>query len=362
MAHEPPIGSLDTLLAATTRAHGYPALAAAVASGAGVLAAGASGVRKTGDPQSVTIEDRFHLGSIAKPMAATVLATLVEEGRLGWETTPRGVFPEFAADVHPALHDVRLEQLLAHRAGIAPFTDDAELAPPPPFTGSPRDRRLAFAAWLLGHAPSTTPGTEVRYSNAGYAIVAAMAERVADRPWEALVRERLFAPLGLVGAGFGWPAAQNAEQPWGHRKTGPTLTPHPPDDAYQLAPLWTPAGDVHATMPDLAKFGRMHLRGLAGEETPIRAETVRRLHAPLGTVEGGDGVALGWGITETGHQHAGSAGTFFALLVVRPEHDRVYAFATNAAASDSMDANEDDARLAKGLLTTLIARFEGSQR
>lgn len=105
------------------------------------------------------------------------------------------------------------------------------------------------------------------------------------------------------------------------------------------------------------RFGRTHLLGLAGDETPLRAETVHRLHTPLGTGEGGD-YGLGWGIAETGHQHAGCAGTFFALLVVRPEHDRVYAFATNAAASDSMAANEDDANLAKRLLASLIERFE----
>lgn len=228
MSHEPEIDSLAPLLSETNRAHGYPALAAAVASGAGVLAAGTTGVRKVGDPQPVTVEDRFHLGSISKPMTATVLATLVEEGRLGWETTPREVFPELAASIHTALHDIRLDHLLAHRAGIAPFTDDAELTPLPPFAGSPRDRRRAFAAWLLGQEPSATPGTDFLYSNAGYAIAAATAERVADRPWEALVRERLFAPLNLASAGFGWPAAADPEQPWGHRKTGSTLTPPPP--------------------------------------------------------------------------------------------------------------------------------------
>lgn len=355
------IESLDTLLAESNRAHGYPAIAAAVASSAGLLAAGATGVRKVGDPQPATVEDRFHLGSISKPMTATVLATLVEEGRLGWESTPRELFPDLAASIHPALHQVRLDHLLAHRAGIAPFTDDAEMVPLPPFTGSPRDRRFAFAAWLLRREPAATPVSDFHYSNAGYTIAAAMAERVADRPWEALVRERFFAPLRMASADFGWPAAANPNQPWGHRKTGPTFVPHPPDDAYQLAPLLTPAGDVHATMPHLAAFGRMHLRGLAGEATPLRAETVERLHTPLGTIEGGDhGIGLGWGIAESGHQHSGSAGTFFALLVVRPEHDRVYAFATNAAASDAVAANEDDANLAKGLLAALIERFEGT--
>ena len=358
MTEVPIMEPLDDLLHAVNDGHGYPALAAAVASSGGITGAATTGVRKAGGHDSVTVEDRFHVGSITKPMTATLLATLVEEGRLRWDAAPTDVLPEFAAALHPALRSVRLEHLLAHRAGIAAFTDDDEMVPVPSFDGSPRDQRLAFAGWLLLQEPSATPISDFLYSNAGYAIATAMAERAANESWEDLMRACLFTPLSLESAGFGWPALLSLDQPWGHYKRGPVLEPQEPDGPYQLGPLLAPAGDVHMTVSDLAEFGRVHLRGLAGEDTLLRAITVRRMHTSLGTAPGG-GYGLGWSIAESSHNHTGSGGTFIALLLLRSEQDRVYAVAANVAASQTMEASEDDAGLLTSLVTTLIQRFEG---
>jgi len=44
-----------------------------------------------------------------------------------------------------------------------------------------------------------------------------MAERVTDRSWEELLKERLFEPLQMTTAGFGHPGrARSVDQPWGH--------------------------------------------------------------------------------------------------------------------------------------------------
>lgn len=348
---------LDDLLDAVNAEHGYPALVAAGASSDGPLAAGATGVRKAGGNDPVTVADRFHIGSITKPLTATVCAMLVEDGLLGWDAALADVLPEFAAALHPALRPVQLEHLLAHRAGIAPFTDDSELEPVPAFAGSPRDRRLAFTGWLLQQAPPVAPLSVFSYSNAGYAIATAMAERAAGESWEDLIRARLFTPLSLTSAGFGWPALVSSDQPWGHFKRGDSLEPQDPHGDYQLGPLLAPAGDVHVTMADLAAFGRMHLLGLAGEDTLLAHSTVRRMHTSLGDSPGG-GYGLGFNIAENNHQHMGSAGTFLAVLMLRPQHERVYAVATNAAASQTIEASDDDAGLLKALLSALIEHFE----
>lgn len=352
MSTEPILERLDDLLEEANSPCGFPALAAAVASRGGIMAAGAIGVRKVGSDSRVTLEDRFHVGSVAKPMAATVLATIVEEGRLTWDSTPQDVFPELDAVLHPALRDIRLTHLLSHRAGIAPFEQEEERAQLPPFGGSPRDQRRAFAEWLLRREPAVPPGSADLYSNAGYAIVAAMAERVMDQPWESLCRNRLFAPLDLQSAGFGWPAKDHPDEPWGHYKTAQGLVPHPPDDVYQLGPLLVPAGDIHASILDLARFGRMHLLGLTGADTLIRASTMHVLHTPVGKY------GLGWYINESGHQHAGSAETFVAMLLLRAQQDRVYAYATNAADAEGHESPE----LRTQVVTSLVHRFEREGR
>src|SRR5215470_14830115 len=73
-----------------------PALAGAVVTSKGLEAIGATGVRKAGTPVSVTVEDEWHLGSDTKAMTATIIAHLVQRGKLKWETTLGQVFPGLA--------------------------------------------------------------------------------------------------------------------------------------------------------------------------------------------------------------------------------------------------------------------------
>lgn len=62
-------------------------MGAAVLRGERIIAQGIAGVRKRGSAERITLDDRFHLGSCTKAMTATLVAMLVEEGRLNWTTT-----------------------------------------------------------------------------------------------------------------------------------------------------------------------------------------------------------------------------------------------------------------------------------
>jgi CubicO group peptidase (beta-lactamase class C family) len=349
---------LDRLLADINREYGYPAVVAAVASSTAILAAGATGVRRAGGDEPATVEDAFHIGSIGKPLAATLFAALVEEGRLSWDTRPGAILARSAGAVHPLLVDIRLRDLLAHQAGIMPLSADEEVEQLPSFipalSGDGRAQRRALALWLLGREPAQPPRTGHLYSNASYVIAGALAEEVMDRPWEDLMRERLFDRLGLASAGFDWPAVRDPQQPWGHRWNGERFIAHRPDDSYHVGPLLTPAGDIHMNMFDLVRFGQLHLWGLAGEDTLVSAAAVRTMHTPH---DASPDYGLGWVIDDTGHQHTGSGGTFFAFLLLRPEADRVYAFATNGrdARSDEVGSH---VRLASEVLHELVQRCE----
>lgn len=347
MTHPHSIATIDELLHEINRGYGFPAVAAAVASRDGVVAAGATGVRQVDTSEPVTVQDRFHVGSISKPMASTVVGTLVEGGSLRWSSTVLDAFPELSATIHPSLRDVRLQDLLSHRAGIQPFETDEEVAQIPPFDGSPREQRFAFARWLLERDPAVAPRSEHLYSNAGYGIAAAMAERVTEAPWETLVRQRLFEALPLPSGGFGWPAKDDARQPWGHRKIGGRFHPHSPNDSYSLGASMVPAGDIHVSIIDLVEFGRMHLLGVDGRDTLLRSETIRTIHTPVGEY------GLGWNVAPNSHQHSGSAETFSAVLLLRPEGRMSYAFASNGWAPD-----ESARELATAVLQRLVNRYE----
>jgi CubicO group peptidase (beta-lactamase class C family) len=78
-----------------------PVLAAAIVTSKGLIASGAVGVRKYGTNSPVTVNDQFHLGSDTKAMTVTMLATLVEEGKLAWTTTIEQAFSELASKMNP---------------------------------------------------------------------------------------------------------------------------------------------------------------------------------------------------------------------------------------------------------------------
>ncbi|MCH2401187.1 MAG: serine hydrolase, partial [Pirellulales bacterium] len=98
--------------------HSVPAIAAAVVTRQGKVTVGAVGLRKRGTTIPVTLHDHWHLGSETKAMTATLIARLVEQQRLRWDSTTAEVFPDTSAKFHPAMREVTLLQLLCHRSGL----------------------------------------------------------------------------------------------------------------------------------------------------------------------------------------------------------------------------------------------------
>src|SRR5215471_18059742 len=98
-------------------------MAAAVLRGERIIAQGAVGVRQRGIAERITFADRFHLGSCTKAMTATLVAMLVEEGKLNWTTTLGELLAGTVKPMHAAWEKVTVRQVLAHRAGL-PFEPD----------------------------------------------------------------------------------------------------------------------------------------------------------------------------------------------------------------------------------------------
>src|SRR5262249_46964303 len=88
------VESLDAWIDSVRRQHNIPAMGAIVFRADTILASGIAGVRRSNSTTPVEERDRFQLGSNTKAITATVLATLVEEGKLKWTTTLLEVFPE----------------------------------------------------------------------------------------------------------------------------------------------------------------------------------------------------------------------------------------------------------------------------
>jgi CubicO group peptidase (beta-lactamase class C family) len=321
--------------------HRVPALVTCRIDGTRVTRIGAAGVRRRGEPELVTTTDRMHLGSCTKAMTATLCALLVREGKLSWTTTIGDVFPERREAMGGHWRDVRLESLLHNRSGApATLDEDGLWRRLWAFSGTPRDARLALLDGVLRRKPEAAQGAKYVYSNAGFSIAGAMAERVTGESWESLTRERVFAPLGMRGAGFGAPGAPGAaDEPRGHFH-GEAVEPGPRADN---PPAIAPAGTVHAPIEEWARFAAFHaLRG-RGFGEPFESLDWRALHDAS---PGGD-YAMGWAVTtrlwakgsearHTGRvlSHSGSNTMWFCVLWVAPERE----FAIMACCNEGGDA------------------------
>ena len=79
-----------------------------------VVAFGAAGVRSIESGVAVSPTDPFHLGSCAKAITSTLVAVLIEEGVLSWDTTIGEALPELSKEFDPGYAKVRIEDLLRH--------------------------------------------------------------------------------------------------------------------------------------------------------------------------------------------------------------------------------------------------------
>ena len=329
------------LNAAAQGAH-LPAIQATVTKSSGVVAHGVAGIVELGRTNAVTNEDAFHIGSCSKPFTATIVAMLVEEKKLRWDTRVLDVFPEWKTTTDAVYAPVSVADLLSHESGLPAYDDDADFVNVPPLPGGTVERRREFAHFVLTRPPAIPPRSGYKYSNAGFVVVAAMIERVSGRSWEWWIRNRIFRPLKMHSAGFGWPS-----RVYGHESAEDgKLTPVDPKGKYQLQDYLAPAGDLHMSTDDLCAFLRAHLRAMRGRKTIISPATAaamhtKRLRSALGfgnaTVAGFDEVAT----------YSGSADTFFTVIAIAAKQNVAVAVSTNAA-GDS--AQKTVGRVLKDLL------------
>jgi len=323
-------------LEAIREKHKLPAIAAAAMKDGKLVAIGATGLRRVGGTERVTVEDKWHIGSCTKSMTASAAARLVERGALKWDQTVGNTLAARCPSMDAAWKPVTLEQLLGNRAG-APGEAPRDLwAEAWQMRGSASDQRWAFTRGLFKSAPDPAPGSKFVYSNQGYAIAGQMMEVAAKKPWESIMREQLFEPLNLRSTGFGAAGtAGKVDQPWGHKDNEPV----PPGPQADNPPAIGAAGIVHLNIKDFARYAAWH----AGGKELLKPEQFAKLHTPLA----GQEYALGWRVTERpwGNgpviTHNGSNTSNFAVMWIAPARDFAVVAAVNAGGAEAEQACDE---------------------
>lgn len=260
----------------------------------------------------------FRMASNTKPVVATAIMMLAEDGKLSVDDPAAKYLPSFANDKS---RNITIAQLLSHSSGfrIEPIFY--------PFAAGEEVSLQAAVAKFGAEGPKAAPG-EYSYNNAGYNTLGAIIEVVSGMPLEAFLRSRIYDPLGMTDT-------LNHEDPAklhrmatvyrGRRsQDGGSVTftqGFTPGDAPDF-PVIRASGGMISTSADYAKFLEMfRQRGIFNGRRLLKEETVRAMITPRVKMSVDGSYGFGWMIAADGsYSHTGSDGT---MAWVDPARDLI---------------------------------------
>ncbi|MCX7042974.1 MAG: serine hydrolase [Gammaproteobacteria bacterium] len=196
----------------------------------------------------------FAIASNTKAFTATALNLLAEEGKLKLDDRVIDHLPWFQMSDPYITREMRVRDLLAHRSGLGLGAGDLLYWPTTTYTGEEVARRLR-------HVPlSGSFRDRYAYDNILYGVAQLVVEEVDGQPFEAFLRTRIFAPLGMDETRYNSDALKPGDR---NVATGYALA-----DFKDLQPAprltWhnvSGAGGVYASAHDMAKWMRLQLAG-----------------------------------------------------------------------------------------------------
>jgi CubicO group peptidase (beta-lactamase class C family) len=296
-----------------------PALAYAVFSADSVFQMGAVGYKRLRTKDTVSLYNRYHLGTATASVTSYIAARMVHQGRIKWNTPLLQVFPELRKVSDPAYTNTTLADLLAHRTGFPVFNNYLQLSKFPGYQGDPPEKRRLTVEWLVQQKPVYKDSADkggFSFSNANTMAAAAMLEKISGKPWETLLIDYVNKPLG-ISVKIGLPNRLDINQPWGHWVEGGTFNPMGPTHWFGLNPSLGPAADANLTLPDYVKFVQDHLKGLTGEKALLPQKAYELMHY------GYPVYSIGWSNIALDNYHIseadGTMGTFYCHVEIIKE-------------------------------------------
>ena len=218
------------------------------------------GVRRMGQPAKVDENTLFAIGSTTKAFTSAVLATLVDEGKLTWDTKVSDVLPGFKLQDAYASSEMTVRDLLVHRSGLGIGAGDLMFYP-----ASDRSREEIVHS-LRYIKPATSFRSTFAYSNMMYLVAGEVIKAVGGMPWEDAVRRRIFDPLQMTSTTTSSVMAADANRAWPHarittdmRGDGPVAALAAPENIDIVGPT----GSIQSSTAEIARWLELQVgRGL----------------------------------------------------------------------------------------------------
>ena len=280
----------------------------------------AHGLRKRGGSKPVSIDDKWHIGSVTKSLTATLIAILVENKVLDLNNTLPKLMP--GLNMNESWYTCTLRNLLTHTSGLPPNFAPRIFHLRPTDQDKLTEIRKQLVEQSLSDPASRAPGSEFEYSNVGYTVAALAAEIATGKNYQTLLAEYVLSKIGLANTGFGPPKGDKPEdQPLGHRVRFGFRSPVDPHrDESDNSPVILPAGGLHMSLLDLVTYGKEHLEEGRNNSSLLEEESWKQLHQPVL-----NNYACGWIRQEKRWAdgnilwHNGSNTLWYALLILIPK-------------------------------------------
>ena len=267
--HAAPANSIEALDAFIARAlvtYRVPGAAVAVVQDGQVVLLKGYGVRDITKPDAVDENTIFQLASNTKALTAAAAASVVDEGKLDWDTPVFNYVPEFTAYDPYMTRWLTTRDLLAHRTGW------------PEFTGDILDNFGYSRAEILHRLRYLEPAYSLRevaqYSNPGFFVAGEVAARASGLSWNELVEQRLYAPMGMTRSGTLYADLQDANATAAHALAGEQTVLVQPTNQDTMGA----AGSATSTAADMARWLQMLLNdGKYGETQVLQPGSVAEM-------------------------------------------------------------------------------------
>lgn len=268
----------------------------------------------------------FWIASMSKPITATAVMMLVDEGKIDINAPVEKYLPEFKGQKLAVMKDgkqidakapsrpITVGDVLSHTSGL-PFKSAQE---EPTLDLLPLKKAVeTYAATPLQYEP----GKGYQYSNAGINTAARILEVVSGMAYEGFMDKRLFEPLGMKDTTF-WPTeAQLTRLAQGYKpnaarndleSTKIIQLYYPLSDRTKRYPM--PAGGLFSTAHDVARFCQMILNGgELGGHRYLSAAAIKQMTTRQTPAEVKNDYGFGWATGGGVFGHGGAMATNMAI-------------------------------------------------
>jgi CubicO group peptidase (beta-lactamase class C family) len=297
---------VDEYLQAELRVNGFSGSVLVARKGAPIVAKG-YGLANTEWDIPNTPRTKFRLGSITKQFTAMAVLQLEQQGKLKVQDP----ICQHVTPCPDAWKAISVHHLLTHTSGI------------PSYTNSPSYRTTMMIPKTVDQMVAGfrdlplefEPGSQFKYNNSGYFLLGVLIERVAGQPYERVVADQIFSPLGMRDTGYDEPARILPLRASGYSRQGTSLINAPYLDMVQPFA----AGALYSTVEDLLKWDQ----ALYSDRLLPRAARTAMFTPFKGNY------AYGWQVPEPSPQtfgrrqmaHGGGINGFSTMIIRLPEEN-----------------------------------------